>query len=109
MLMMGRRAVVLLLLAVALVAARPVGPAWATDTTEPDLSECVNALPGPNCGREPDDAGDRGGAAQLALFGVLLVAMGGIGFVIVRSTRRRTKAASSRVATPARAPGSQQG
>jgi len=47
-----------------------------------------NIVGSPDPGPKPTDAGDRGGAAQLALAGVMLVGVGFIGFRISRSIRR---------------------
>ncbi|HEX9259690.1 MAG TPA: hypothetical protein VF855_09155 [Acidimicrobiales bacterium] len=69
----------------------PGGPTTSSDI---DTSKCVSALPPPECGTKPTSAGDRGGSAQLALFGVLVAGFAVIGFVIVRSTRRNTIARS---------------
>jgi hypothetical protein len=59
---------------------------------ENDPENCINFLPRPDCGREPQQAGDRGGALQFALFGIVLAALGTIGTVIVRNVVRRDKA-----------------
>lgn len=45
-------------------------------------------VPTPNSGEEPDDPGDRGGALQLALLGMLVVGVGGAVAVVVRQSRR---------------------
>ncbi len=45
------------------------------------------AIPRPGRGRAPEGAGDRGGAEQIALFTVLVAAMGGIGAVVFRGGR----------------------
>lgn len=47
-----------------------------------------NIVGSPDPGPKPTDAGDRGGAAQLALAGVLLAGVGFIGFRISQSIRR---------------------
>lgn len=61
--------------------------------TERDISECINnALPEPDCGREPTDDGDRGGALQLATFGVLTLGIAFIVWRVVRSVRARDAA-----------------
>ncbi|MBU3689664.1 MAG: hypothetical protein FGM29_08940 [Actinobacteria bacterium] len=56
-----------------------------------DVSECISAMPKPGCGREPTSSGDRGGAMQLALFGIILVAMAGIGTRIAFAVRARDR------------------
>lgn len=45
-------------------------------------------IPRPGEGKAPENPGDRGGWEQLALFGVMLGAMAGIGVVIFRGGRR---------------------
>lgn len=45
-------------------------------------------IPQPNSGEEPEEAGDRGGWAQLTLLGLLVVTLVGIGFVVARGSRR---------------------
>ncbi len=51
-------------------------------------------IPEPNSGREPSDAGDRGGALQVATF---LVLVGGVAAVVALAVResRRARAAGS--------------
>ncbi|MBM3800260.1 MAG: hypothetical protein FJW18_09325 [Actinobacteria bacterium] len=58
---------------------------------ERDVSECISAMPKPGCGREPTASGDRGGAMQLALFGIILVAMAGIGTRVAFAVRARDR------------------
>ena len=85
---MARRSAVVLLVVVALVAL--AGPAAATATTLPELPDGVNSIVGPEPGQTsgPVDADDRGGANQLALFGVIVLAIGGIGLLVTRDVRR---------------------
>ena len=45
-------------------------------------------VPRPNTGEEPDDAGDRGGALQLAVLGLVVVGVGGVAAMVVRQSRR---------------------
>jgi hypothetical protein len=61
---------------------------------ERDVSECISAMPKPGCGREPTSSGDRGGAMQIALFGIILVAMAGIGTRIGFAVRARDRQTS---------------
>ena len=73
-----------------------------TDTTfgwrlENDPSECIGFNPKPNCGYEPQDAGERGGALQITLFFVLMAALGVIGTVIGRNVVRRDRAIAERM------------
>ncbi len=66
--------------------------AGARVTTQPLPENCVgNSIGRPECGVKPQNSGDRGGAAQLALFGLVLVGMGAIFSVVVRSTRARDR------------------
>ena len=52
--------------------------------------------PAPGEGVAPTDADDRGGAAQLALFGVLVVAISGIALLVRRDMgRARTRTAAT--------------
>jgi hypothetical protein len=80
--------------------AAPQG-AWAqtTTTTLPapstsasvDLGQTKSVIPRPNSGAEPQQMGDRGGSGQLALLGLLVLAICIIGTVVVRSTVRATR------------------
>lgn len=77
------------------------GPAGAATSTPPtsaayDTDDCVTALPKPGCGTEPEASGDRGGAAQLALFGIMTGGLAVIATVIVRSARRQRRAVDPR-------------
>jgi len=45
------------------------------------------AIPRPGRGRAPESAGDRGGAGQIGLFAVMVVAVAGIGVVVFRGGR----------------------
>ena len=68
-----------------------------TDTTfvwdlENEPSECIGFLPKPGCGKEPEQAGDRGGALQWTVFALIMSGVGVIGTVIVRNVIRRDRA-----------------
>jgi hypothetical protein len=105
---MRRALVILTLILLAVVAptaaqAQPAGDgatsrsAMPTVTTKPPAETlpagCVdNSIGGANCGVKPQHSGDRGGAAQTALFGLVLAGMALIFLVIVRSTRARDRA-----------------
>ena len=96
------RIVVIALVALALVIAatavvagffddgKPSDPSIAVEGYEgPELAS-PQIIPKPNSGHAPEDSGDRGGWAQLTLLGLLVVAVGGIGYVVIRgSTRSR--------------------
>ena len=75
---------------------QPFAP--TSDTTIPDLlngmdySACVGLYPKPGCGTKPVLNGDRGGAMQIAVFGILIAGMAFIAFRIARSVRARDRA-----------------
>ena len=58
---------------------------------EKDPSECIGFLPKPGCGKEPEGAGDRGGALQYTVFAVMLGGIGVIATVIGRNVVRRDR------------------
>lgn len=62
---------------------------------ENEPSQCIGFLPRPGCGKEPQQAGDRGGALQYAVFGVLMAGLGIIGTVVVRNVIRRDRAVNA--------------
>lgn len=68
-----------------------------TDTTvfvyplEGDVDSCVGLLPKPGCGVEPTQAGDRGGALQYAVFGLIIAGLVVIFSVVFRNVLRRDK------------------
>jgi hypothetical protein len=55
-------------------------------------SQCIGFLPKPDCGKKPQQAGDRGGALQWATFGVIIAGVGVIATVLVRNVIRRDRA-----------------
>jgi hypothetical protein len=92
-----RCAVVALVLALVLLAAPAAAQTdLAPTTTAFDLSDCTGAITKPGCGEAPEESGDRGGSAQIFLFG-LLAAGTVVGLVVIargvrRNTRRRAEA-----------------
>ena len=93
----------LLIVAVGAVAAPvPAGAAQPdpddTTVTEPQPAPGDDIIPRPNSGAEPTEAGDRGGALQLAVFVGVLVAVG----VIVALAMRDVRKARGRPGTPSR-------
>ena len=67
-------------------------PNPAKTTTSSTVAELPPAemIPRPNSGQAPDDAGDRGGALQLLVFGLVVVAIGaGVTKVVLDSRRAR--------------------
>ena len=80
------------------LAAGPATATWAADTGSTPATTAVTVLSMPsgielpNSGAAPVFSGDRGGWAQLALFGVMTAGMLAIFVRVAYSTRRRTKA-----------------
>lgn len=73
-----------------------------TDSTfvwdlEKEPSECIGFLPKPGCGKEPQQAGDRGGALQWTVFAVILAGVGTVGTVLVRNVVRRDREIARRM------------
>jgi hypothetical protein len=89
------RAVALAALAAGLVlgsmlaVATPAGAQDATTTTLPLPEVSVpHIIPRPNSGHAPTDAGDRGGALQLTVLGVVVVALAAGVLHVVRQSRQ---------------------
>jgi hypothetical protein len=64
---------------------------------EGDVDSCVGLLPKPGCGVEPTQAGDRGGALQFAVFGLIIVGLAVVFTVVFRSVIRRDRERAARV------------
>ena len=65
--------------------------------TERDLTECLNnSIQLPGCGSEPTEEGDRGGALQLATFGVLTLGIAFICWRVARGIKARDAAIAER-------------
>jgi len=64
---------------------------------EGDVDECIGLLPKPGCGYEPTQAGDRGGALQFAIFGLIIVGVVVMFTVVFRNVLRRDKERAKRV------------
>ena len=62
------------------------GAQQTTTTTEPVPGGDI--IPEPNSGSEPEDAGDRGGSLQTVLFLGMVGAIVGMGYIVVRQSRR---------------------
>jgi len=81
-----------LLAVVVLTVGLHAAPAFAQDpgSTSTTLAEVPDQdiIPAPNTDEGPNEAGDRGGALQLALLGLVVVAIGGAVAVVVRQSRR---------------------
>lgn len=76
----------LLLLTVVLTVAAP-RVALAQEDPRPD-APTQDIVPRPNSGEAPEEPGDRGGALQLLVAGLLVVAVGGAAAHLVRQSRR---------------------
>ena len=70
--------------------------ATSPDTTSPaayDLenepSECIGFLPKPGCGKEPQDAGERGGAMQYLVFAIMIIGLTIVGIGITRGVKKQ--------------------
>lgn len=68
------------------VAAAPSAGEPPSTTVPRDADERM--IPRPNSGEEPTEAGDRGGALQLAVFGGIVVGVALILTLVVRESRR---------------------
>lgn len=58
---------------------------------EGDVDACIGLLPRPGCGIEPTQAGDRGGALQFAVFGLIIIGLAVIFTVVFRNVVRRDR------------------
>jgi hypothetical protein len=86
-----RRTMATVLLAIVLLAGSTMVPAAAQDPGTSATAGQVptqDIVPTPNSGDEPDDAGDRGGALQLAVLALLVLGIAGAVVVVVRQSRR---------------------
>lgn len=64
---------------------------------ENEPGECIGFLPKPGCGKEPTQAGDRGGSLQYITFGIMLGGLGVIGTVIGRNIVKRDRELAERI------------
>lgn len=81
----------LLLVALVLLAPAPAaaGQEGGDDTTTSTVPLPVDGIiPRPNSGAEPTEAGDRGGALQVAVLVAIVVGVGVIVTLVVRESRR---------------------
>jgi hypothetical protein len=80
----------LLALAVVVTALALAGPAAAQDPTGSTTTVGVPAqdiIPEPDAGAPPSEAGDRGGALQLGVLGLVVLAIAGAVLALVRQSR----------------------
>ncbi|MEM9609423.1 MAG: hypothetical protein AAGA99_18505 [Actinomycetota bacterium] len=85
---MRRQLLAVVVLSISLILATP--SAGASDTTLPEAPEGVNSIIGPQPGQgvEPQESGDRGGAAQIAIFLLIIGGLGLMGTLVVRDMRK---------------------
>ena len=96
---MRHRILTALLVVAVTVGLSLVGPATARAQEPPSTGMTTqDIIPKPNSGRAPTEAGDRGGALQLLLPAVLVVAVGGA----VLHLRRQSRQARSALGTDRR-------
>ena len=90
-----RRFVAALFIAVAFtVVAVPVSAQDTTPTSELlPAAPPPEIIPGPNSGHDPLYSGDRGSAAQYIVLGGIVVALGVIGALVYRESRKKRAAA----------------
>lgn len=69
-----------------------------TATTRPDLSCAKPAIVKPNCGVKPEQAGDRGGALQYTIWGLLILGLAVVFAVVFRSAARTNRRKTAEVA-----------
>ena len=87
------RLAALALVALALLAPPAAAQEPGTTTTSLPQVPTQEIVPQPNTGTAPEDAGDRGGALQLAVLGLVVMAIGVAVGVVVRQSRRARQAA----------------
>ncbi len=88
------------------VSSDSVVPTDSTFVTDPnyvydlqnDPSECLNSNPRPNCGKKPQQAGDRGGSLQYLTFILMLAGVGVIATVLIRNVMKRDRAIAAKMA-----------
>lgn len=56
---------------------------------ENEASECIGLLPSPDCGKQPQDAGDRGGVMQYLVFAIMISGLAIVGIGIARGIKRQ--------------------
>lgn len=61
-------------------------------------SDCIGFLPKPGCGKQPQQAGDRGGSLQYLTFIVMLAGVGIVGTVLIRNVIKRDRAMAAKMA-----------
>lgn len=83
-----RRSPLALVAAVILIAALALAPSTVgAQDAPPTGAPAPDIVPQPNSGHAPTDAGDRGGALQLLVLGVVVVGVAGATAHLVRQSR----------------------
>jgi hypothetical protein len=89
------RSLLLFVAALTLLAAAPATaqepPPTAPTTTLVEGGDLPGVIPRPNQGREPQQPGDPGGWLQLTLAGIVVLAVGLVFTIVVRSAARTTR------------------
>jgi hypothetical protein len=82
--------VLALVVAIALAVGPPGAAGLAAAQEDPSTTgaPAPNIIPEPNEGHEPTEAGDRGGALQLLVLGLVVVGIGGAVLHLTRVSRR---------------------
>jgi hypothetical protein len=87
----------LLVAAVGLALVLAAGPAVAAGPDNTPDVPVQHMIPRPDSGQKPEDAGDRGGALQLGLLGLVCVVLaGGTVHVILQSRKARGLSSTGR-------------
>lgn len=73
---------------VAAASPSPADPSQEPTVTTEAPDEEQGIIPEPNSGRDPDEAGDRGGALQLAVLVAIVAGVAVIATLVVRESRR---------------------
>lgn len=99
----SRRAAVLATASVAALLLALLAPARALAQDGESEAPAGEIIPKPGSGEAPDEAGDRGGALQLGLLGLVTLAIAGIAVYLVRRSRPAREERARRVAAARRA------
>jgi uncharacterized protein HemX len=97
--------VLLLVLALALAAIAPLAPASSAAAQDSPTTTSVvevpaqDIVPRPNSGHEPTEAGDRGGALQLGILAIVVVAIGAAVLHLRRQSQRARAATGDQTAS----------
>lgn len=83
-----RRFLLAVLLAVTVLVPLGVGPSAAQDTQPTNEVPTQDIVPKPNSGAAPEDAGDRGGALQLLVLGLIVAAVAFGAWHLTRQVQR---------------------